>query len=528
MSRHVLFTAVKNEAPFLLEWVAYHKAIGFETIIAFSNASDDGTDELLAALADAGEITHVPHDPPTGVSAQGNAAHLANEMGLFAAGDWILWLDADEFLNVHVGKRRLPDLIAQVGEKQGILIPWRIFGDGGNDRFPGRFIADDFTGACSQRFIPSQEVKTLFRMGPGIAGLGIRGIHRPRLKPEAGLRHQDFLNAEGDTLSTQDPVHGRWFKGQDFPRNNALKRFEFSWKLAQINHYMVRTSEFFMLKQSRGRGWAAAQAGTANERHTPDFYQKMNRNERLDESILHHEAAVDAGIAALRAHPSVAAAEVAAERRTSLALMRAACVRPAMDDGPTDFALTLPPDEADLVSRTYAGAGTILEYGSGGSTLLAVRGAATAQVISVESDPDWALRMTNTLAAEGVSDRARIHFADIGHVVEWGMPKDTAAHRRYHLYASGVWDARWFRQPDVVLIDGRFRVACLITAMLRTTKPLTVLFDDYYDRPYYHWIEDLAPVAERTGRMARFEVQPVARLDGEYLSRIAGAFHDAR
>lgn len=35
-----LFSAMKNEAPFLLEWVAYHKAIGFDRIVIYSNDSD--------------------------------------------------------------------------------------------------------------------------------------------------------------------------------------------------------------------------------------------------------------------------------------------------------------------------------------------------------------------------------------------------------------------------------------------------------------------------------------------------------
>ena len=57
--RKVLFSAMKNEAPFLLEWVAYHKAIGFDEIVICSNPSNDGTEELLAALAGAGEIGHL-------------------------------------------------------------------------------------------------------------------------------------------------------------------------------------------------------------------------------------------------------------------------------------------------------------------------------------------------------------------------------------------------------------------------------------------------------------------------------------
>ena len=49
-ARKVLFSAMKNEAPFVLEWVAYHKVIGFDEIVIAFNDCDDGTAELLRAL----------------------------------------------------------------------------------------------------------------------------------------------------------------------------------------------------------------------------------------------------------------------------------------------------------------------------------------------------------------------------------------------------------------------------------------------------------------------------------------------
>ena len=141
----LLFSAVRNEAPFIVEWIAYHKAIGFERVVIYSNKSDDGTDELLSALASSGEIEHVMHEVPEGIGPQQNAARLANESGLLKGMDWVLWLDADEFLVVNAGQGALEDLTNSVGAARGILVPWRIFGDGGNRRFPGRFVSDKFT-----------------------------------------------------------------------------------------------------------------------------------------------------------------------------------------------------------------------------------------------------------------------------------------------------------------------------------------------------------------------------------------------
>jgi hypothetical protein len=526
-SNHVLFSAVKNESPFLLEWVAFHKAIGFDKIIILSNASDDGTEGLLDALGAAGEIVHIRHDPPAGISAQSNAARIVNEQGLIRAGDWVLWLDADEFLNVHLGAGRLPDLIARIGDKKGMFIPWRIFGDSENNSFPGRFISREFTRATNKQFPPTREFKTLFRWGDGIEGFGVTGMNRPKVEAQSGLVPGDFMAPTGDDLIGDETVLG-WLAGLDQTMPNRIRPNEFSWELAQINHYILRTPEYFALKRERGRGWISDQAGAANTRHTPDFYEKMNRNNRLDTSILRHEPAVDLELARLRAIPEISLAASEAERLVDLSLIRSACVlRRDETSSESDFVLTLPPDEATFLRDTYATAKVILEYGSGGSTFQALRTGATS-IFSVESDPDWALRIVQTLEPLDAERRVRVYFANIGDVVEWGRPKTIDGYRRYHLYPTGIWDTPWFRQPDVVLVDGRFRVACFLTVLLRTTQPVTLLFDDYGDRPEYHWIEDLLPVARRAGRMAVFEITPGLALPSRHLTRIAGAFSDVR
>ncbi len=46
-----LVSAMRNEGPFLLEWIAYHRVIGVDRIVVVSNGSTDGSDELCTALA---------------------------------------------------------------------------------------------------------------------------------------------------------------------------------------------------------------------------------------------------------------------------------------------------------------------------------------------------------------------------------------------------------------------------------------------------------------------------------------------
>lgn len=170
-------------------------------------------------------------------------------------------------------------------------------------------------------------------------------------------------------------------------------------------------------------------------------------------------------------------------------------------------ALTMPEAEAEALRTAYAAAGVILEYGSGGSTVLAA-GMAGKTVFSVENDPDWLARMEAWFRDNPPVSDLRLHRADTGPVGKWGMPKGTKAFRSWHGYPLSVWDRADFLHPDVVLVDGRFRVACLLVTAFRISRPVTVLFDDYGPRPDYHGVEALVKPAGRIGRMALFDLTP--------------------
>ncbi len=192
-----------------------------------------------------------------------------------------------------------------------------------------------------------------------------------------------------------------------------------------------------------------------------------------------------------------------------------------------EYKLTFTDEVAEFVTGHYAAigasVGTILEYGSGGSTVLAAK--VGARVVSVESDKDWAERLAVHLA--GISATAVVHPVDIGETKEWGRPVNRQGAERYHRYALSVWDRPDLGVPDLVLIDGRFRCACVAAVMLRATRPTTVLFDDYVPRDYYHGIEKLIRIEETIGRMVRFTVTP-GPIPPDMLTEVIGWFSDQR
>lgn len=183
--------------------------------------------------------------------------------------------------------------------------------------------------------------------------------------------------------------------------------------------------------------------------------------------------------------------------------------------------LTLPEAEAAHLREACGQARAILEYGSGGSTVMAAE-MPGKRIWSVESDADWAAMMRGWFAANppATGSEVEIVWADIGPTKAWGHPRDKSGWQRYARYPLGIWE-RADVTPDLVLVDGRFRTGCALAAALHAKAPLRLLFDDYVPRPHYHAVEAFLGAPRRiVGRMAEFVVGPLALPAGRLLTII--------
>src|SRR5690606_2533815 len=90
-----LFAIVKNEAPYLEEWLAHHRAAGFTHVFIADNGSSDGSRELLHALA-AARLCHVVEFLTPASEAPQLAAYRMLADSYAAEVDWMAFIDADE------------------------------------------------------------------------------------------------------------------------------------------------------------------------------------------------------------------------------------------------------------------------------------------------------------------------------------------------------------------------------------------------------------------------------------------------
>jgi len=241
--RVLAILTVRNEGSFLLEWLAHHRAAGVTDILAFSNDCTDGTDLMLDRLAELGWLTHVRNDGPHERGPQWAALRKAADHPLLRAADWILPIDIDEFVNIHVGDRTIPALLSAVPDADAITLTWRMFGNPGLVSLTDDPVTETFTQAAADPLNwPWRAVmfKTLYR---NVAGFGAPGVHRPKGKAVDRIWYDSA---------------GRRLIGGPQRIFSALGQPNYS--LAQLNHYALGTMEGYVVKADRGRANREASA----------------------------------------------------------------------------------------------------------------------------------------------------------------------------------------------------------------------------------------------------------------------------
>jgi hypothetical protein len=277
-------TCVKNEGAFLLEWIAHHRACGVDRFLVFSNDCADGTDAMLDRLQAMGGLDHVRNQGPHPQGPQWAALKAAPRHPAYRAADWIIGLDADEFVNVAIGERTLPALIAALPGASAVTLTWRMFGNAGVEAFEDAPVTETFRRAAPRVLHwpwRAQQVKTLWRND----GTWARpGVHRPRAPDPA--RVAAVFDGAGRRLPADWPAQRSFSPpGQDH------------YALAQINHYALGAMQSYLVKCDRGRANRAASAFDLS------YWVERNFCDEEDASILPLAARAAPLRAALRADP---------------------------------------------------------------------------------------------------------------------------------------------------------------------------------------------------------------------------------
>lgn len=166
------------------------------------------------------------------------------------------------------------------------------------------------------------------------------------------------------------------------------------------------------------------------------------------------------------------------------------------------------PAQIEYLAEAFGSVQCFLEYGAGGSTMLAARHN-VPMIVSVESDTNFAKDVIRAVNRQGTESTLTMTTVKVGETGPWGMPVNRDRSNKWPDYSLSVWKAMEDKEisPDLVLIDGRFRVACFLATMIHGNAGTVIAFDDYTrEKRGYNTVERFLKPDDIIDRMAMFTV----------------------
>lgn len=291
MQGSLALTAMRNEGPFILEWVAWQKMLGFENILIMHNDCTDHSPQLLRLLDRVGIVSAKRHEPRRGHSPQAEAYRIARRNRLVKQAEWMFTCDVDEFLVIHKGDGTIGALLDN-GDVPfaAMAINWRLFGSAGHRKWQDTLVHRRYTYASEPGFRRNSVIKSFVR--------------HPRL--------YDRLNSH---CTSSWRGMGPWGKGGNYwafsdgrrfdkfhPNKHPLNAVPDDCKLhriAEVHHYAIRSHEEFKFKKGRPA------ASDFADRYTDTFHRTFDRNEVENQNALAYRKRFDTEYNRLRKIPGV-------------------------------------------------------------------------------------------------------------------------------------------------------------------------------------------------------------------------------
>ena len=242
----------KNEKPYIIEWLAFHRLVGFRHFFIADNISDDGSSQLLAELDHAGFITRIEYPTVDGKGPQVPAYNsLIKKYG--STVDWLAFIDADEFI-LPEGGQTVEEVLAPLTKNHdvgAIGVNWATFGSSGHTSFDQELVTKRFKSRAYEQQGVNKHIKTI-------------------IKPAYCER---MINPHKALLSSG---HYAYPNGNMmmFDKNNKHGMSErICWEGLRINHYVIKSyDEFKTKKQPKGKA-------TSLKQRDDSFFNQHDFNE---------------------------------------------------------------------------------------------------------------------------------------------------------------------------------------------------------------------------------------------------------
>ncbi len=135
----------RDEAPYLREWIEFHRLAGVERFFLYDNLSEDDHLEVLAPYLEEGIVTvrrWPVFDPQVPAYNDCIRWHRYDSR-------WIAFIDVDEFLFSPTGQS-LQQVLADYEAWPGVAVAWTMFGTGGHRTRPPGLVIENYLRTIEQ------------------------------------------------------------------------------------------------------------------------------------------------------------------------------------------------------------------------------------------------------------------------------------------------------------------------------------------------------------------------------------------
>lgn len=237
------------EEKYIIEWIEYHKSIGFEHFYIYSNDDDAYTlrDVLFPYLNNDTPIVTYRHYPYQG---QQRAIYLNYLENLKDETEWVMFLDIDEFLALKEHASIGEFMLDYENEFDSVYFNWFYFGNSGHKTRPDGNVLLNYTQRKSKlhpytKHITRTQAIDLSKMSKtgavyehfwhyweSIPGLSIRSCNVIK-NDEMGKYYKNFPSQAEDYLLSE--------RNSERIMNKAV-----------INHYAIKSEDDFLRRVERG------------------------------------------------------------------------------------------------------------------------------------------------------------------------------------------------------------------------------------------------------------------------------------
>ncbi len=223
----VVVSMFRNCAPYIKEWVEYHRVLGVDHFWLYDDASTDDWQSELSSYIKSGlvEVFYWPAEKPDWTGAQIAAFQDGLKRG-FGVAKWIALLDQDEFI-LPLQDKSIPECLEKrFSHAAAVYVNWHNFGTSGitlaaHEPMLSRLIK------CSSKNHPRNAVG--------------KSIIRPECAKIDALWSQHFCSLTKGVYVNGDGNQTFTFRGDILMSNDGKNHS----KYIRINHYAHRDENYF-------------------------------------------------------------------------------------------------------------------------------------------------------------------------------------------------------------------------------------------------------------------------------------------